>query len=137
MGIEKELQIKEAARIISSGSSMPDISRINTLFQSYLEEISSAAGYKRHHYTSFFEDYAWELKAISYLFREAKDMLDSISCDCNLNDYKKSVLKALKRKDDSNDWGWGSNWPDHIHTRVMSDLRAKINLFLRHLIGCG
>ncbi|MBF0231786.1 MAG: hypothetical protein HQK65_01935 [Desulfamplus sp.] len=105
--VKYKLELQEAdenaKHIISSGSSVPDILRITALFQDYLEDIASSAASERSKSVS--ENYDWELKARSMLFQEAKTMVQSVSCDCTLNDYKRAVLKAFKQKDESGDWG--------------------------------
>jgi len=83
---------------------------------------SKQASYQRHMDESLGKLYAEELKARAYLFREAGDLVKGLCANGSALDFEREVQQAFASKIADNDWGWGSNWPDHVHALVIREI---------------
>lgn len=127
--LDLEKTAKRANDMIANKKADPDVPRIGKLFAEYLGQIASESSHLR----AIDNRSRPDLKARARLFYEAKTMIESVSCDTNLEKYRIAVICALGKKDRENDWGWGSNWSDNIHRRVTAEVRSEIISFISQL----
>lgn len=91
-----------------------------------LEAESSKWGMERH-IQSVSEDRNWELKALSRLFGQASRMTHKIDIISNITvlEFQNQVMHAITNED----WGWGENWSDRIHSWAMMQIVEFIDNF--------
>jgi hypothetical protein len=121
------------ARLMPASERKPDLSRIKILFVEYLNEISRNAGDERNLINNISESRNWELKARSTLFLEASKMIEGIPCGTSLAEFIEGIIMAMADKTKNNDWGWGSNWSNSIHVKIMCEVHSEVIDFLKLL----
>ena len=105
--------------------------RIKENLMALLAEISAQSSYKRHMDGTIGNLYAQELKARTVLFKEAGNLVDGISAKGPAAEFKQLVEQAFEEKTAANDWGWGSNWPDHVQVSVRREVDDAVTGFFR------
>ncbi len=131
--LNKLEETAKRARLMPVSERNPNLSRIKMLFIEYLNEISGSAGQERNMIDNISEILNWELKARSVLFSEASKLIKEVPCDSSLADFCKEVVMAMADKTKKNDWGWGSNWSNSIHVKIMREVHSEVIDFLKLL----